>query len=128
MAVSVALFENEVGSGAFGLAAGLLWDFSAGKLFGFYGMALMICCICVALLSMYFVKVNWTNAVLLTAAAGFLCTLWNFVFYYLIWGYEDVWICFVRLMLVLAYTVAAAAPVYFLIRLISTRFNDVVRA
>lgn len=37
MAVSVALFENEVGAGAFGLAAGLLWDFSAGKLFGFYG-------------------------------------------------------------------------------------------
>ena len=36
MAVSVALFENEAGAGAFGLAAGLLWDFSAGKLFGTY--------------------------------------------------------------------------------------------
>ena len=50
MAVSVALFENEAGAGAFGLAAGLLWDFSAGKLFGFYGMALMVCCVCISLI------------------------------------------------------------------------------
>ena len=127
-AISVALFENEAGSGAFGLAAGLLWDLSAAKLFGFYGMVLMICCVCVALLSMYFVKVNWSNALLLTAAAGFLCTIWNFVFYYLIWRYEDVWYCLLRLLLVLLYTVALSVPVYLLIRLISVRFNPVVRA
>ena len=127
-AISVALFENEAGSGAFGLGAGLLWDLSAAKLFGFYGMVLMICCVCVALLSMYFVKVNWTNAVLTTWCAGLLCTLWNFLFYYLIWGYEDVWMCLVKLLLVLVYTIVLAAPVYFLIRLISVRFNEVVRA
>ena len=127
-AISVALFENEAGSGAFGLAAGLLWDLSAAKLFGFYGMVLMICCICVSLLSMYFVKVNVTNSLLMTAASGFICTLWNFVFYYLIWGYEGVGQCLLRLLLVLLYTVAATAPVYYLTRLISTRFNPVVRA
>ncbi|HIT07954.1 MAG TPA: hypothetical protein IAB55_02570 [Candidatus Merdivicinus faecavium] len=127
-AISVALFENEAGSGGFGLAAGLLWDLSAGKLFGFYGMVLMICCVCVSLLSMYFVKVNVTNSLLMTAASGFICTLWNFVFYYLIWGYEGVGQCLLRLLLVLLYTVAATAPVYYLTRLISTRFNPVVRA
>ncbi len=127
-AVSVALFENEAGSGAFGLAAGLLWDLSAGKLFGFYGMVLMICCICVSLLSMYFMKVNVTNALFLTLASGFLCTVWNFVFYYLIWGYADLGQCFVRLLLVLLYTLVLTAPVYYLVRLIAIRFNPVVRA
>ncbi len=128
VAISVALFENEAGSGAFGLVAGLLWDLSAAKLFGFYGMVLMICCVCVALLSMYFMKVNAINAVLLTGAAGILCTIWNFLFYYLIWAYEDVWYCLLRLSLILVYTIVVAAPVYFLIRLISVRFNTVVRA
>lgn len=127
-AIAVALFENEAGSGGFGLAAGLLWDLSAGKLFGFYGMVLMVCCICVSLLSMYFMKVNVANAVLLTAGSGFLCTVWNFVFYYLIWGYPGAAQCFIRLLLVLLYTVLLAAPVYWIVRLISVRFNPVVRA
>ena len=127
-AISVALFENEAGSGAFGLAAGLLWDFSSGRLFGFYGMALMICCVCVSLLSMYFMKVNLANAVLLSAGAGFLLSLWNFVFYYLIWGYGSTAISFGRLMLILIYTVALAGPVYLLVRLIAVRLNPVLRA
>ena len=105
VAVSVALFENEAGSGAFGLAAGLLWDFSSGRLFGFYGMALMICCVCVSLLSMYFLKVNLSNAILLSAGTGFLLCLWDFIFYYLIWGYGSSAISFGKLMLILIYTV-----------------------
>ena len=128
MAVSVALFENEVGSGAFGLTAGLLWDFSAGKLFGFYGMALMICCIGVSLLSMYFMKVNLSNAVLLSAGTGFLLSVWNFVFYYLIWGYGSAAISFGRLMLVLVYTVVLAGPIYLLARFVAMRLNPVLRA
>ena len=116
MAVSVALFENEAGAGAFGLAAGLLWDFSAGKLFGFYGMALMVCCVCISLLSMYFMKVNLSNAVILSAATGFLLSLWNFLFYYL------------KLMLVLIYTVLFSGPIYLLTRLIATHLNPVLRA
>lgn len=128
LAVSVALFENEVGSGAFGLAAGLLWDFSAGKLFGFYGMVLMVCCICVSLLSMYFMKVNLTNAVLLSAGTGFLLSLWNFIFYYLIWGYGNAVLSFTKLMLVLVYTVILAGPIYLLVRLVAMRLNPVLRA
>ena len=38
MAVAVAFFEREVATGIYGLLAGFLWDISAGKLFGFYGM------------------------------------------------------------------------------------------
>lgn len=128
MAVSVALFENEAGAGAFGLAAGLLWDFSAGKLFGFYGMALMVCCVCISLLSMYFMKVNLSNAVILSAGTGFLLSLWNFLFYYLIWGYGSSAVSFGKLMLVLVYTVLFSGPIYLLTRLIATHLNPVLRA
>ncbi len=128
VAVSVALFENEAGSGTFGLMAGFLWDLAAGKIFGFYGIALMICCVCVSLLSMYFVKVNIGNAVMLSTGTASLCLLWNFIFYYLIWNYDGLWMCFVHLLLSLVYTIVAAAPVYLLVRQISVRFNPVVRA
>lgn len=128
MAIAVALFENEAGSGAFGLAAGLLWDFSSGRLFGFYGMALMICCVCVSLLSMYFLKVNLSNAILLSAGTGFLLCLWDFIFYYLIWGYGSSAISFGKLMLILIYTVALSGPIYLLARIIALRLNPVLRA
>ena len=127
-AVSAALFENEAGSGALGLLAGLLWDLSAGKLFGFFGMVLMICCVCVSLLSMYFVKVNVSNSIILASITGFLCMAWDFLFYYLIWGYDQVWLCLLPMLFSLLYTAAVTAPVYFLVRWIAGRFNTVVRA
>ena len=91
-------------------------------------MALMICCIGVSLLSMYFMKVNLSNAVLLSAGTGFLLSVWNFVFYYLIWGYGSAAISFGRLMLVLVYTVVLAGPIYLLARLVAMRLNPVLRA
>ena len=64
LAVCIALFEGEIGSAVFGLITGFLWDFASGKVFGFYGMVLLVCCLLTALLSMYLVRVNVANALL----------------------------------------------------------------
>lgn len=128
LAVSVALFEREAAAGAFGLAAGFLWDLSAGRLFGFYGMVLMLCCVAVTLLSMYCVRVNLANFVLGCLAASFLCGLWNFLFYDLLWGYEGVWLFFGKMLCQTVYTTVVGIPVYPLVRWLTAKLSPIVRA
>ena len=65
---------------------------------------------------------------LLSAGTGFLLSLWNFIFYYLIWGYGNAVLSFAKLMLVLVYTVILAGPIYLLVRLVAMRLNPVLRA
>lgn len=127
LAVSIALFEGEIGSAVFGLITGFLWDFASGKVFGFYGMVLMICCLLVALLSMYLVLVNVVNALLTVGAVSLICSIWNFLFYYLIWGYRGVWFSFGQLLLSSLYTMIFAIPFFYLIRFIAAKFNSVIR-
>lgn len=127
LAVCIALFEGEIGSAVFGLIAGFLWDFAAGKVFGFYGMVLMICCLLTALLSMYLMRVNVVNALLSVGAVSLVCNIWNFLFYYLIWGFKGVWISFGQLLLSSLYTMVFAAPLFYLVRLIATKFNYTIR-
>ena len=125
LAVCIALYEGEVGSAVFGLVTGFLWDFASGKVFGFYGMVLMICCLLAALLSMYLVRVNVINALLAVGAVS--CSIWNFLFYYLIWGFSGVWLSFVQLLFTSLYTTVFAVPLFYLIRLIATKFNTMIR-
>ncbi len=127
LAVCIALYEGEVGSAVFGLVTGFLWDFASGKVFGFYGMVLMICCLLAALLSMYLVRVNVINALLAVGAVSLICSIWNFLFYYLIWGFSGVWLSFVQLLFTSLYTTVFAVPLFYLIRLIATKFNTMIR-
>ncbi len=127
LAVCISLFEGEIGSAVFGLLTGFLWDFASGKVFGFYGMVLMICCLLAALLSMYLVRVNLMNALFIVAAVSLICNIWNFLFYYLIWGYRDVWLSFVQLLFSSLYTTVFALPIFYLTRLIATKCNGSVR-
>lgn len=126
--VSVALFESEVASATLGLLAGFIWDLSAGKLFGFFGMALMVCCILITLLSMYYIKVNLTNALALCLGVSIICGLWDYLFYYFIWGYSGSSIYLLQYFLMAVYTTVLAIPVYLLVRWFVDLFHPVVRA
>ena len=128
IAVAVALFEREALTGAFGLTAGFLWDLSAGKLFGFYGMMLMLLCVAVTLLSMYCIRVNLANFILCCLAVSLLCGIWNFLFYDLLWGYEGVWLFAWKMLLQTVYTTALGVPVYLLVRKVTGKLSQTVRA
>lgn len=127
LAVCIALFEGEIGSAVFGLITGFLWDFASGKVFGFYGMVLLVCCLLTALLSMYLVRVNVANALLTVGGVSLICSIWNFLFYYLIWGFHGVWLSFGQLLLSSLYTTFFAVPLYYLVRFIATKFNSMIR-
>ncbi len=127
LAVCISLYESEIGSGVFGLITGFLWDFSSGKIFGFYGIVIMICCVTITLLSMYLVRVNIINAVLTVTAVCLILSAWDFVFYYLIWGYENVMLSFWQLILSSLYTVFFAPFFYLVVRRITCNYSDTVR-
>jgi len=127
LAVCISLFESEMGSAVFGLVTGFLWDFSSGKIFGFYGIIIMICCVVITLLSMYLVRVNLINAIITVAAVCFILSIWDFVFYYLIWGYENVMLSFWQLILSSLYTVIFAPPLYFIVRRVTGNYSSTIR-
>ncbi|MCI8600900.1 MAG: rod shape-determining protein MreD [Oscillospiraceae bacterium] len=128
LAVAVAFFEREGASAAFGVAAGFLWDLSAGKLFGFYGMVLLVCCAAVTLLSMYCIRVNLANFLLLCLGVSLLCGLWNFFFYSFIWGYDGALLYFWKALAQTAYTALPAIPIYYLVRWLTDKLSLTVRA
>ncbi len=128
LAVSLAFFENEIAAGAYGLAAGLLWDVMAGKVFGFFGILLMLCCITATLLSMYCLRVNYINMMLLNGAVIVLCLLWDYSFNYLLWGYEGHAAYLLRYFFVTLYSLPFSFLTAFLIRKIASRFSPVIRA
>ena len=128
LAVSLSFFEKEIAAGAYGLAAGLLWDVMAGKVFGFYGILLMLCCIAATLLSMYCLRVNYINMMLANSAVTVLCLLWDYFFTYLLWGYEGNAWYLLRYFFIALYSLPFALLLSFLIRKIVSRFSPVIRA
>lgn len=128
MAVAVAFFEREVATGIYGLLAGFLWDISAGKLFGFYGMVVMVCCVVVTLLTMYCIRVNLINILIACLTVSLLCGLWDYVFYNLLWNYEGVGLYFWKMLARTFYTTLWMPPIYYLVRWITGLFSPSVRA
>jgi rod shape-determining protein MreD len=123
-AVSVALLEkNSIAACGYGALAGLIWDVSAGKLFGFYGLAVLLCCAGIAWLAETWLRQSLLNTIWLGAAATFLCGLWEAEFYLFLWGYGTgmVWEVLGRLLLQSVYTGLLSWPVAALVRLIRDR-------
>lgn len=127
LAVCISLYEEETTSAVFGLVTGFLWDFSSGKVFGFFGIIIMICCIAITLLSMYLIRVNIVNALIAILAVCLVLNIYDFVFYYLIWGYEKVMYIFWNSLLSTIYTVILATPFYYLVRRITEKYSGTIR-
>lgn len=123
-AVSVALLEkNSAAACGYGILAGLIWDVSAGKLFGFYALAVLFCCVGIAYLAETWLRQNPLNTVWLAAGTALICGLWDAEFYLFIWGYADGMAGKVLLKLLLqgVYTGVLSFPVCLLIRFIRDR-------
>jgi len=127
VAIAVALCENEIGSAVFGLCTGFLWDIASDKLFGFFAIAILLCCVCVTLLSMYVLRVNITNAVFFCGGVCLLCQLWDFFFYYLIWSYDHLWLILREQILSAIVTMLFMVPAFYLVRWIAQKFQFVIR-
>ena len=84
---------------AVGVAGGLLTDIACGKLLGYNAIWLTVCCVATSLLHSYYLRGKLLNTLLLTAVCTAVQGYLDFMFYYAIWGHEDVTLVYTHIML-----------------------------
>ena len=112
LATSVAMFEGELAAGVFGVFCGFMLDTASGTLPGFSSLLLLISCPLISLLGQFILRSNWfSHAAMNAATVIFMCGM-DFLILHWVWERESSGISFVF-----------SIPIYFLVRLISTRFR-----
>ena len=118
-AICIAMMDGELVGGLFGLAAGVLCDTSGITLFGINSLLYMAACMAVGLLVIYYMQPSRLNSLIFTGTTMVLRQLFEYFFYYVMWGYEDISIILLRHMLPTVLLTLAVTPLmYELVRLI----------
>ena len=124
-ALCIASHTGELQAMAVGTVCGLLLDLACGKLPGFNAFFLVIVCVLISLLYRYFLRQKLINMLFLTA----LCTLaqgcLDYVLYYAVWGYEDVFLIWQKIIFPSCLmTIASSVIFYFLIKKIAEKCRN----
>ncbi len=124
LATSVAMFEGELAAGVFGVFCGFMLDTASGTLPGFSSLLLLICCPLISLLGQFILRSNWfSHAAMNAVTVIFMCGM-DFLILHWVWERESSGISFVRTLLpAYSWAIVFSIPIYFLVRLISTRFR-----
>lgn len=126
LALCISSQESEMPSAASGLVCGFFMDAACNKLFGFNALILMTLCLFTCLLFLYLLRQNIINVLMLSAGAVLIQGSLDFLFFYVIWRYEDLGFLFVRHFLPqMGLTLLMTLPMYFLVRWIGLRFGPV---
>lgn len=112
-AVSIAMFEGEGPAMWIGLAAGLLMDMSAGSVFGFNGLILMLICYVCGALVVYLMRNNIVSAMVLGVCSLILLGLLRWFFFYVLWGDPKHWYYLYAVMLPQVIYTAVMMPIAF---------------
>lgn len=124
LTVCVSMYENVMGSAFFAMTAGLLWDISSDKLFGFNGVILLTCGLFISLLCIYYLHTKIVNSMMFCAITMLLQGLLDYLFYYAIWGYDNAWMILVQHILPnVAYTLVITPLVFLLVRRIEEKLS-----
>lgn len=113
LVVSIAMLEGELVGGLFGLAAGILCDTSAITIFGINSLIYMAACVAIGLLVIYYMQPSHLNSLIFTAIVLIFRQLFEFFFYYVMWGYENISIILLRHMLPVVLLTLLTTPLMF---------------
>lgn len=121
--ICVSMFEDVLPSSIFGTVAGLLWDISSDKLFGFNGLIFLLISMGVSLVCIYYLRSKLLNSLMFVAGAAIFQGLTDYVFYYAIWDYSGASkILLVHVLPTALYTTAVTPLVFLLTRYIASKF------
>ncbi len=122
LALCISAHTGEIPATAVGMICGLLIDLSCDKLLGFNAIWLVVCCVAVSLLHSYLLQEKLLNMLLLTGICTAVQGYVDFVFYYAIWGLEDVGLIYRHIMLPSGImTMISLIPIYLIVRQIALR-------
>lgn len=88
ISLAAAAFSGEIESAAFGGFCGILTDISTGQIPGFAAVYLCLICGLISALFRQFLRKNFLNYLILTAAVLFAYLYIDYFFYYRIWEFE----------------------------------------
>ena len=115
--VCVAMFEQEMIGGLFGMAGGLLLDVPSMSWPYFNALMFLIIGIFVGLATHYLIRNMLSTALILTTASLLFYTTVDWILFYVLPGIDRVGYFFLRYrLLAVIYTIAFVIPIYFLIR------------
>ena len=89
------MFEDVLPSAMFGMAAGFLWDISSDKLFGFNALILMLGCMLISLLCIYYLHTKVLNSLLFCTVVLLVQGFLDYIFYYAVWSFDNAWLVLV---------------------------------
>lgn len=82
--VCVAMLEGPSIGSVIGIVSGLLWNLYSPRLFGYYGLILMLIGVTVGLLVQWWLRANFASAMLLCSGAVLLYTLLDWALCYVL--------------------------------------------
>ena len=124
-ALSIAIFEGELPGLYFGAAAGLLMDYAGTKVFGFNGLFVAVLCYVCGMLLTSLMRNNLFTAVILSLGALFILGVMRWIFFYVLWGYPQLWYEFYGVTLVGVLYSAFLMPVFYLFtKVIATSLGE----
>ena len=124
LALSISVFEPEVPSMIFAVICGVLADCSYSGPIGFYAIMFAVMCFIVSVLNENYIRRNLLTAMIEAVIAIPAIIFLQFLFYYIMAGYGEVWSFFLRHYISrIIYTLAFVPLLYGLNKFLSSTFR-----
>ncbi|MDD6174857.1 MAG: rod shape-determining protein MreD [Firmicutes bacterium] len=124
-ALTIAMFEGDIGGMAVGIAAGLLIDMGGSDILGFHAIVLAILCFVLGSMTMQIFRTNLLVALLAAVVAVPVVIVLQWVFFYILPGYGDLQYVFLGSILPkMVYTFAVTPLFYLFNRVIALRLSE----
>lgn len=121
-AIYISSFSKEFTSIIIGIVCGIMTDIICGSLLGFNAILLMLFCIITHLLYKNLLQQRVLNFIIVSAIFIFIQGVFNYFFFYAIWGYSNVsHIFFYKTLPVCGYTLISGIIIYAVINFINNR-------
>lgn len=125
VALTIAVFENEIPAMIFGLVCGLLCDMGFGTDIGLYTISLTILCFVFGYCARNFFVTNFANAMIIGAATVTVLLFVHFLIYWAGADIENPWGHFLRHYLIkILYTLIFLPPLYWFNRLFRSSMKE----
>ena len=124
-ALSIAMFEGQSASMAFGIAGGVLIDFGLGSMLGFHALLLAAGCYLISLVAENLFQTNFLTYLLLSSAAGAAVFLLQWVFFFVLSGYAHAgYALWAHYLPIFCYTTAFAPLLYWFNRALALQIRS----
>lgn len=121
--LAVAIYEREYSGAFFGAFAGLLWDWTAGRVSGLMALGLLVVCFAAAIVVELYLRVNYINFILVNLACCLLVASTDFLFYYIMPGYTGLLRTYLTVVVPMALFSAILSPIAMIcVRWVKHRF------